>query len=86
MFQRYLVDQADSQLSGLLSNAQTTLHAMNGDAGAGGGYTHLAIPPGYLVEGVDQQGDPLQFGNAEPPRRITTRAVPGFVFNARARR
>ena len=30
VFQRYLVDQADSQLSGLLSNAQTTLRAMNG--------------------------------------------------------
>jgi two-component system OmpR family sensor kinase len=63
VFQRYLVDQADSQLSGLLSNAQTTLRAMNGDAGAAGSYTHLAIPPGYLVEGVDQQGDLIQFGN-----------------------
>jgi two-component system OmpR family sensor kinase len=63
VFQRYLVDQADSQLSGLLSNAQTTLRAMNGDAGAAGSYTHLAIPPGYLVEGIDQDGEPIQFGN-----------------------
>ena len=54
---------------------------MNGDAGAAGSYTHLAIPPGYLVEGVDQQGDQLQFGNLNRLGAITTRTVPGLVLN-----
>ena len=65
VFQRYLVDQADNQLSGL-NNAQTSLRAINnGGPGTGSGFRYLAIPPGYLVEGFDQQGDPIQFGNVD---------------------
>ncbi len=63
VFQGYLLSQADSQIAGLLSNAHSNLVNPPTPSQPGlyyAGYT----TPGYVVEALDVNGDPLgHFGN-----------------------
>jgi len=65
VFQGYLLGQADSQIAGLLSQAEGSLvnPPTPGDIGQPGLYTGYTTP-GYVVEALDVNGDPLgHFGN-----------------------
>jgi two-component system OmpR family sensor kinase len=64
VFQGYLQHQADNQLSGLLVSAEGSLSEISG--GNGMPARLVAIPPGYVAEVLDANGDQIQgFGNAQ---------------------
>jgi len=66
VFQGYLLSQADGQIAGLLSNAHSSLvnPPTPGDIGQPGLYYTGYTTPGYVVEALDVNGDPLgHFGN-----------------------
>jgi two-component system OmpR family sensor kinase len=78
VFQRYLLNQADSQLSYLLSGAHSTLYP-NTSGGNSGGGNHMVVAPGYIAEVLDSSGQPIPgFGNAQH----LTGSPPGIPDNS----
>jgi two-component system OmpR family sensor kinase len=67
VFRGYLLNQADTQLNGLLVSAQHDLSAVTG--AAPGGLDHMPrafVPSGYVAELLDSNGNPVGgFGNGQ---------------------
>ena len=63
VFQRYLLNQADSQLRGLMTNAYSSLPSSQNPS-ALTNPSHDYSGPGYVVEALDPNGNPINhFGN-----------------------
>jgi two-component system OmpR family sensor kinase len=65
VFRGYLLNQADTQLSGLAVSAQADLSARLSGAPSGSQMPHAFTPNGWIVELLDPNGNQLDFGNSQ---------------------